>query len=247
MNQSLSQLAIENALLGKWKEAINLNFEILKNNPHDVDALNRIARAYFESGNIKLAKASINKVLKIDPYNPIAKKCCEKWKSLVKIDEKQTKQISTEMFLEEPGKTKLVHLIHTCDKPVLAKLNSGDMVYENIKSHRISILTDSGKYIGKLPDDVSIKLKAMIKLGYKYVITIKSVDKNEIKIFIREVSRPDNHLGKSSFSSETVDYTPYTPPEMLHDRADIVSYNDESDLDRGNPNSGNSINELTQI
>ena len=247
MNQSLSQLAIENALLGKWKEAININFLILKNNPDDVDALNRIARAYFESGNIKLAKASINKVLKIDPYNSIATKCCEKWKNLVKIDEKQTRQISTEMFLEEPGKTKIVHLIHTCDKPILAKLNSGDMVFENINSHRVSILTDLGKYIGKLPDDVSIKLKTMIKLGYKYVITIKSVDKNEIKIFIREVSRPENYLSKPSFSSETVDYTSYTPPEMLHDKPDITSYDEESDVDRGNSISGNPINELTQI
>ena len=234
MNQSLSQLAIENALLGKWKEAININFLILKDNPKDVDALNRIARAYFESGNIKLAKASINKVLKIDPYNPIATKCCEKWKNLVKIDEKQTKLISTEMFLEEPGKTKIVHLIHTCDKPILAKLNSGDMVYENIKSHRVSIITDTGKYIGKLPDDVSIKLKMTIKLGYKYVLTIKSVDKNEIKIFIREVSRPDNLLSKPSFTSDTIDYTPYTPPEMLRDKPVISSYDEDTDVDREN-------------
>jgi tetratricopeptide (TPR) repeat protein len=227
MNQSLSQLAIENALLGKWKEAINLNFEILRNNPKDVDALNRIARAYFESGNINLAKASINKVLKIDPYNSIASKCCEKWKNLDKIDEKHSKQISTEMFLEEPGKTRVVHLIHPCDKPILAKLNCGDAVYENIKSHWVSILTDSGKYIGKLPDDLSIKLKAMIKMGYKYVFTIKSADKNEIKIFIREVTRPEKYLSKPSFSSDTIDYIPYTPPEMVHGKPDDASYDEE--------------------
>lgn len=229
MNQSLAQQAVNFALFGKWKNARDTNLEILKNNPNDIDALNRLAKSYLELGNIVSARSTIKKVLKIDPYNPIAVKCLEKWKNLTRIDKKTSKQLPQELFLEEPGKTKIIHLIHTCDKPVLAKLDCGDMVYENVRSHRISIMTDSNTYIGKLPDDVSIRLKKFIKLGYKYQFAIKSIDKNEVKIFAREIYRPDKYMNVSSFSSEKIDYIPYTPPELIHEKPDVSTLEEESE------------------
>ncbi len=45
MDVSLAQKAIDLALQGKWIEAIDVNEEILKENPRDVDAFNRIAKA----------------------------------------------------------------------------------------------------------------------------------------------------------------------------------------------------------
>ena len=191
MNQNLAQQAIDKALLGEWKEAKDVNLSILKQNPQDTDALNRLAKCYFELGNIKTAKSTIAKILKIDSYNPIALKSFEKWKNLKKIDKNTSKHLSPEKFLEEPGKTKIIHLIHPCDDSLLAKLNCGDIVYGNANSHRVSIMSESGKYIGKIPDDISIKIKKLMKLGYEYIFAIKSIDKNEIKIFIREANRPE--------------------------------------------------------
>ncbi len=235
MIQNLAQQAIEKALSGQWEDAKEINQSIIKQNPHDIDALNRLSKTYFELGNIKAAKATINKILKIDPYNPIAVRCSEKWKGLNKIDKNTSKQVSPDMFLEEPGKTKIIHLIHPCDKPILAKLNCGDIVFGNIKSHRISILSDSGKYIGKLPDDISIKIKKLIRAGYQYVYAIKSIDKNGIKVFIRETLRPEKYSSKSSFSSEKIDYIPYTPPELTHEKVDVSTLEEESDMSTVKP------------
>jgi len=123
MNQNLAQQAIDKALLGEWKEAKDVNLSILKQNPQDTDALNRLAKCYFKLGNIKTAKSTIAKILKIDSYNPIALKSFEKWKNLKKIDKNTSKHLSPEKFLEEPGKTKIIHLIHPCDDSLLAKLN----------------------------------------------------------------------------------------------------------------------------
>lgn len=231
MNQDLAHQAIEKALSGQWEEAKKINLALIKENPRDIDALNRLAKAYFELGNIKNAKITINKILAIDPYNPIAVKCYDKWKNLKKVDKNSSKQLSAEMFLEEPGKTKIIHLIHTCDKPILAKLNCGEIVYNNIKSHRVSIVSADGNYIGKLPDDVSIKMKKLIKLGYQYVYAIKSIDNHEIKVFIREVCRPEKYSSKASFSSERIDYISYTPPELVHDKTEItqVSFEEEAE------------------
>jgi tetratricopeptide (TPR) repeat protein len=232
MNQDLAHQAIGKALSGKWEEARDINLTIIKQNPHDIDSLNRLAKAYFELGNIKNAKATISKILKIDPYNPIAVKCFEKWKTLKKVDKNTSKQLSPDMFLEEPGKTKIIHLIHTCDKPIIAKLNCGEIVYSSAKSHRISIVSDSGDYIGKLPDDVSIKIKKLIKLGYQYVFAIKSIDNHGVKVFIREICRPDKYSNKSSFSSERIDYISYTPPELVRDKTEsspTSSFEEETD------------------
>jgi tetratricopeptide (TPR) repeat protein len=229
MNQNLAQQAIEKALLGQWDDARDINLSIIKQNPQDIDALNRLSKTYFELGNIKAAKATIAKILKIDPYNPIAVRCYEKWKNLKKIEKNTSKQLSPDMFLEEPGKTKIVHLIHPCDIPILAKINCGDIVFGNVKSHRVSIISDSGKYIGKLPDDISIKIKKLLKMGYQYVFAIKSIDKSDIKVFIRETYRPEKYSSKSSFSSDKIDYIPYASPEIVHENIDMSSLEDESD------------------
>ncbi|MEK7112986.1 MAG: tetratricopeptide repeat protein, partial [Patescibacteria group bacterium] len=80
MDIDLAQKAVAQALAGNWKEAVKLNHEILKKDPKDVDALNRMARAYAELGNTKRAKGLVEKVLKIDPFNTIASKALKKWK-----------------------------------------------------------------------------------------------------------------------------------------------------------------------
>lgn len=229
MNQDLAQQAIDKALLGHWKEAKEINLLILKQDPRNIEALNRLSKTYFELGNIKAAKATINKILKIDSYNPIALKCFHKWKNLIKVDKNSSKQLSPEMFLEEPGRTKLIHLIHLCDEINIAKLNCGDTVCANTKSQRVSIVNDTGEYIGKLPDDISIKIKNLMKLGYQYIFTIKSADINDIKVFIRETFRPEIYSAKSSFSSDKIDYIPYTPAELVHEKIDVSTLEDESE------------------
>lgn len=230
MIQDLAQQAIEKALSGQWESAKEINLLIIKKDPNNIEAMNRLSKSYFELGNIKAAKTIINNILKIDPYNPIALRCFDKWKNLKKVERNTSKQMSPDMFLEEPGKTKIVHLIHPCDKPIMAKLNCGDIVFGSVKSHRISIVSDSGKYIGKLPDDVSIRMKKLMRIGYQYVLAIKSVDANGIKVFIRETFHPSKHSSKTSFSSEMVDYIPYTPSGMTHDRVDVSSLEDDSDM-----------------
>ena len=48
--------AIEEALKQNWKKAIELNRHIIKENPNDIEALNRLAFALTEMGLIKEAK-----------------------------------------------------------------------------------------------------------------------------------------------------------------------------------------------
>ena len=98
----------------------------------------------------------------------------------------------------------------------MAKLDAGDEVKLNSHAHKVSVNTFDGKYIGKLPDDISARLRKLISLGNEYQVFIKSIDKNCIKIFIRETKRVSSLSDTPSFSSERIDYVSFTPPELVH-------------------------------
>jgi tetratricopeptide (TPR) repeat protein len=213
MDTDLAQEAISAALSGNWKEAIRLNSELLKINSKDIEALSRLARAYAETGNISKARALSQKVLKIDPFNPIASKCLAKWKDLRSTKSLNNKPSSAEAFLEEPGKTKLVTLLYPGDSKLLAKLDAGDEVKLTPHAHRVSILTFDGKYIGRLPDDLACRLRHLIKAGNQYKALVKSVEPKEVKIFIRELSRGKCLEDTPSFTTEKIDYVAFSPPE----------------------------------
>lgn len=210
MYSSLAQKAIAEALAGAWRKAVNTNLQILKSNPNDIDSLNRLARAYAELDQIRKAKTTAQKVLKIDSVNPIAIKALEKWKALKKKEDKPSPTCSSspESFLEESGKTKIAPLIHIGDKAVLASLDSGDEVGLLTHPHRVSIVTKDGKYIGRLPDDLAARLRRFIKLGNDYQVLIKSIEEGEVKVFIRGSA--------VTFPPEKIDYISFTPPELVH-------------------------------
>lgn len=187
METSLAQKAINQALAGAWKDAVNTNLQILKEDPNDIDSLNRLARAYAELGLMTKARPIAQKVLKIDSANSIAIKALEKWRTLKKKTGKPqpTAVLSAEIFLEEAGKTKIAPLIHLGDKAVVASLDSGDGVNLLPHPHRVSVVTKDGKYIGRLPDDLASRLRKLIKLGNTYQVLVKSVVNGEVKVFIR--------------------------------------------------------------
>lgn len=185
MNTPSAQEAIFLALSGKWEGALEINKQIIHQNPSDIDALNRLARAHFELGNIPKAKSATQKALKVDSTNSIAIKSLEKYRNTKKSNKALNHKHINDSFLEEPCKTKLVTLIHPGDSKVTNSLYSGDVVKLLTYPHRISVTTEEGKYIGRLPDDLAAKFRHLIKTGNKYETYIKSVDDGEITIFIK--------------------------------------------------------------
>ena len=213
METSLAQKAVSFALSGNWEEALKVNLEILSQGPEDVDALNRLARCYSEMGNAGKAVATTQKVLKIDPINSIAKKCLLRWKVVRPGECHNSCTQSGEAFLEESGKTKMVTLLNPGDSSLFANLDSGDAVKLSPYPHKVSVVDDSGKYIGCLPDDLAARLRNFMKKGNKYQVLIKSIDSKDVTVLIREL---ENKTGIASFPPEKIDYVTFTPPELVH-------------------------------
>jgi len=228
MNTDLAQEAINEALKGNWGKALELNLHNLEKSPDDVATYNRIARAYAELGNLQKARVMCQKALALDPFNSIAIKSLEKWKGLKKTkgNGKSTvpfpnKPSNPQAFLEEPGKTKIVSLLYLGSPQVLAKLDAADEVHLDTHSHRVSITTLDNKYIGRLPDDLSAKLRHLVKEGNEYRVFIKSLATNEVKVFIREIKRAKKLTDIPSFQGEKIDYISFTPPELVHKKEEI--------------------------
>ncbi len=201
MDPQLVDRAIKSALAQNWKEAIRINQELIDVNKEDVAALNRLAYAYLKSGSIAGAKTTYKKVLKIDKYNPIALKNLKWLTNLTKSDIHQDLSAapSPTIFLEEPGKTKIVTLVNPAPFRILCNIMTSQQVVLHPKKHSIEIRSSKGVYIGALPDDISHRLLRFITSGNTYDAYVKNVEKNVVSIFIRELKRSRKYLHIPSF------------------------------------------------
>lgn len=193
-NTPLHQIAINAALSSNWQQAIDTNLEILETEPKSVEALNRLGRAYFEIGKLAESKESFDKSLINDPYNQIAAKFIKRIETCKKKNPKSNNlgsnhncvQVDSDLFIEEPGKTKLIALLKVAEPQKLSLLSPGALVNLNIKNKVIAILDTDGEYLGVLPDDLSHHLVRLIHGGNKYQAIIKTAKINGLSILIRE-------------------------------------------------------------
>lgn len=232
MNNDLAQQAITKSLKGEWEDAIRLNKQILKTDKENIDALNRLARAYAQKGKIKQAQNTSQKVLKIDPFNTIAQKSLDRWKNFKSPQNAKDKNLAGahQNFLEESGKTTIVSLLNLGKTKLLVEIDTGERVRINPKARKGCITTEGGKYIGKLPDDLAARLKSLIKYGNEYEAYIKSAEEKEVKVFIKEVKRSKSLSDIPSFSSrDDMKYVAFTPPELVHDKSELSQYNEDND------------------
>jgi tetratricopeptide (TPR) repeat protein len=197
---NLSQLAIQKALNCEWRKAVQLNEEILVNNPQNIDALNRLAQAYMQLGKFSKSKKIVQNILILDKFNPIAKRNLEKINNFSKNCQDFTNTTMTKPFnfIEEPGKTRVVSLVRIGERSVLSFLQSCLELDMQIRQKTISFYYQK-KYIGRLPDDIAHRIIWLHKRNNKYQSFIKSIEKNRVRVFIREVRCSPKNKNNVSF------------------------------------------------
>lgn len=204
---TLSQQAISAALSSNWEGALTLNQEILELDPTNIEALNRLGRAYFELGNLTKSKKYFDSALENDPYNQIAAKFLKRIKAFDKKGGRAAQlknhcnslQVDSDLFIEEPGKTKVVTLLKVAEPQKLSLLSAGAPVNLNIKNHGVTVTDQSGSYLGIFPDDLSHRLTRLMNGGNKYQAVIKTIKTNSLSILIREVFRAAKFRNQASF------------------------------------------------
>jgi len=197
--QTQKTQAIQIALTGNWDEAIAINEEILKEEPTDIDTLNRLAFAYTATGKLKAAKETYQKVLEIDSANPIAQKNLKKLTNVSATKITVTKTISTNMYLEESGKTKIVSLVNTAPAQVLRTLQVGQSVQLSIKRLKIFVQNEQKTFIGMLPDDLGKRLIKFMEGANEYTAYVKAATDHDVVIFLKETKRSAKFKNQPTF------------------------------------------------
>lgn len=190
--------AIKAALTNDWEMAVEINLEILSTAPHDIGALNRLGHAYTELGQKDAAKHTYNQVLAIDKYNAVALRNLKLLPHQHNGNEEV--QLTDEDFIELPGITKSSPLIKVASRNVLLSLVCKQQLQLVPRARLISVTVQNGVSIGCLPDDLSLRLKKLLKSGYSYSVCLKCASDNSAVIFIREITRPKRLSASPTFS-----------------------------------------------
>jgi hypothetical protein len=224
MLEDLGSEAIAAALRGDWNLAIEANLKILCESSSDVDALNRLTRAYLEVGRVKEATETLGLLKKTDPYNQIAEKNRERLRLVrqKKVSPKSECSYSNADFLEEPGKTKVVTLTNLGQIRLRRNLTCGQSVILQTRRRSVQVLDLAGRYLGAIPDDLGRRLYILIESGNQYSCCLKSVI-SPPTVLVREVARGKKFRNIPSFPTSGNNYTtdvqpsqPATPPPETH-------------------------------
>lgn len=160
--------AINAALERRWKEAVELNQTILKDNPEDVEALCRLGRAFTELSKTPKAIEAFKKVLKIDPLHPVAQRNLDHLKSGI-ITSSYRGSETEGNFLIEPGTTKKITAHFDSQKINPRKVVSGQVFTLKINADQVIVQDKNNRAIGCVSSDISDFVNAKKVFGVKAV------------------------------------------------------------------------------
>jgi len=102
--------AITYARNSNWEAAIDSSRQLLSSDPNDIETLNRLAKAYFENGEIDNAEQTYQRVLEISEHNPIARRMVSLIARTRSAPAKTREFVDMRMFAIETGKSTLTSL-----------------------------------------------------------------------------------------------------------------------------------------
>jgi phosphopantetheinyl transferase (holo-ACP synthase) len=219
LRRQMSQEAINLAMQGRWKEAIAVNLSIIESMPTEVDAYNRLGKAYTELGDIEQAKEAYKKALGLSPKNVIALKNLNRLaqlrKPLTAVAEERPKA-APHIFIGDVGKAGVVYLHRIASNEVLARMTAGDQVYLKPQGHQLAVENEQEEYLGIVEPPHGFRLAKLMEGGNKYTAAIVSVDNDRIRIIIRETFQHPSQSTKLSFPAKTFEgFQPHVKDKYL--------------------------------
>lgn len=221
--RQMSQEAINLAMQGRWKEAISVNQTVIENMPADIDAYNRLGKAYMELNEFDKAREAYSRVLEIDPGNGIAQKNLNRLSQLkvsnILVKEERTKA-APHQFIGEAGKSGVVSLYNLAGTEVLAGVTAGDKVNLQVRGQQLIVENEEGAYLGQVEPQHGPRLARLKEKGNKYSAAIISTDDNKVKVIIRETFQSPDLIGHPSFPAKPVEgFQPHVKDTLLRRRS----------------------------
>lgn len=190
---------------GKWLEAVELNSQLVERSPRDVDALNRLGKAYFELGQYRSAYETYQRAVEADPANIIARRNLERLEPLRDQETSDTQNPEEQpparfgAFVEEAGTTYVDDIINPAPSSVLRTLTAGERLEIDISDQKLSLLDQQGQYIGTLEPRIVRRLIWLMEMGNTYEVFVTANAGDRVRVIIRETSHSPDMGGRLSF------------------------------------------------
>jgi tetratricopeptide (TPR) repeat protein len=240
-----SKQAIDLAMEGRWREAVEANKGIIEGFPNDVDSYNRLGRAYMELGEYSLARETYGRARELEPHNTIAEKNLRRLAYLSETGvtpEEVSSRVEPHIFIEETGKAGVIKLYHLASKEVLARVDAGDKVNLKIANSSLVVENNRQDYLGLIEPKDSQRLIRLMKGGNQYSATVISASEDNLAVIIREVYQHPSQVGQLSFPSKGFgSIRPYVSDRILRRR---LEYEDSAAAGLGYPIEGGDEAEL---
>jgi tetratricopeptide (TPR) repeat protein len=242
IRRQLVERAIELAMRNSWEEAAETNRRIVESFEPDVEAWNRLGKAYGELGRFAEAREAYTRALAIDSTNAIAQRNVQRL-SLIKsngiaITRDHHDSVDARFFIEETGKTIARSIFTSVSPEVLANLSAGDRLLLIPRGELIAVSTSGGLELGMLDGKLSGRLIELLAGGNQYAAAVVRVEGRYIRVMIRETYQAPQLTGRVSFPPETSSgFKAYIKDTLIrHDRAaeededgDVLAYDTESE------------------
>lgn len=225
-----SRQAVALAMEGRWREAVSANQSLIENFPSDVNAYNRLGRAYMELGEYSQAEEAYRRAMEHDPYNVIAKKNLDRLSHLggaAVSSQGDSDKVEPQQFVEETGKAGLVKLYHLATPEIVAKMGAGDKVYLKVDGSNLIAENAREEFLGRVEPGHEQRLLKLMGGGNKYSAAIVSSMEGIVNVIVREVYQDSSQAGRPSFpAKEFKSPRPYVTDKV---RREIEEYEEGED------------------
>tara|TARA_Y100000996_G_scaffold415511_1_gene410699 strand:+ start:3822 stop:4853 length:1032 start_codon:yes stop_codon:yes gene_type:complete len=224
--KDITKKAIKLATESKWSEAVLANQEIIEDFPWDLEAYNRLGKAFMETGDKNKAANAFKCALVISENSVIAKKNLDRLNKInnVKNQRFPNGTSSNKSYIEETAKTSITKLVNTPRQLDPSNLISGDPVFLEFSSKGIKIKDQSGTDLGSLDPKMGSRLRRLIEGGNKYEASVTSISGKDISIIINEIFRSESQSNTPSFIKKSENMT------MIPNASIGYTLNDDSKL-----------------
>ncbi len=209
LKRDLGREAVSLALKGEWERATEVNKAILELFTEDVEAMNRMAKAFIELGHYADAKAVLDRVCEVAPYNNIAKKNRARLEQMG-ANPSANKQIrkatgAPQLFIEESGKLATTVLRKVPSRRIASHVSPGDPVTLQQENNAMNVYYGDAEFVGQVEPKMGKRLIQLIQGGNTYAAAIIGVNDEGISVIIREMFRHRSLQNVCSFPTKSKD------------------------------------------
>ncbi len=241
--REMAARARQAAIEGRWNAAIEINNKLIERSPRDVDALNRLGKAFYELGRFRSAYESYELALEADPANIIARRNLERLEPL--RDNESDEQIVDEAhppvrfgaFIQEAGKTYADDLVNPAPSSQLRMIAAGEKLEIAFDDDCNVVFVDlNGEYVGAPEPRLARRLKWLLDRGNTYEVFVTANAGDHVRVIVRELVLSDEMGAEMSFPEQVNAAIPraYVRDTRLF-RADehdlIIPPDDDEDLE----------------